>query len=483
MNQVNKILMVGSEAASFVKTGGLADVLGALPEALVRCGNQVAVVMPRYRGAAIPAAERIWENLPVWCGPHHFRVAVDRVLQNGVSHLFVECPPLYDRPGVYNEAGRDYPDNHIRFAVLCHAALGIARYIERPDIIHCHDWQAALLPVYQRLQLAGDPTFFGIRTVFTIHNLGYMGRFARSALRDVGLDEAIFHPSGLEFWGDVALLKGGVIFSDAVTTVSPTYAREIQTPEFGFGLDGLLRQYASKLSGILNGADYREWNPEHDPHIAAPYSANDLSGKLECKKALLAELGLPQATDRALIGIISRFAAQKGFDIFADAVARLAEEDCAFAVLGTGDQRFEDMFRYFAAARPDKFGVRIGFDNALAHRIEAGADMFLMPSRYEPCGLSQIYSLRYGTVPIVRATGGLEDSVNGQTGFKFAGYSGAALAGAVHDAVIAYKNRDLWRRRMISAMQADFSWDASAAKYSELYKRLAVASSKRVHAS
>jgi len=414
--------MVTSEASPFVKTGGLGDVLGALPAALVRRCDEVAVVIPRYRVAEIPHSDRIWFSMPLAVGPHQFNVAVDQVIRDGVRYLFVDCPALYDRGGIYSEGGSDYADNHIRFGLLNQAALGIARNIFRPDVFHAHDWPAGLLPCYLRTGFAGDPTFFGAKCVLTIHNLGYQGNFPSWTLRDLGLDPALYHPEGLEFYGRLSFLKAGIVWADAVTTVSSTYAREIQTPEFGFGFDGLLRSRAYKLSGILNGVDYSEWDPANDPFLPAHYSSADLSGKRACKLALLDALGLPRNPERQLIGVVSRFVHQKGFDLFCEIAAQVADEDVAMAVIGSGDAAIEDIFRYFAYARPDKFGVRIGYDNALAHLIEAGSDMFLMPSRYEPSGLSQMYSLRYGTPPIVRATGGLEDSVDDETGFKFYGY-------------------------------------------------------------
>jgi len=465
--------MVASEAAPFVKTGGLADVLGSLPAALVKRGDEVAVVLPRYRTALIDSSERIWHEMPLSVGPHHFTVAIDQVIRQGVRYFFVDCPPLYDRPGVYNERNVDYADNHIRFALLNQAAIGIARHIFRPHVFHAHDWQAGLLAPYLRSTFSGDPTFFGSKCVLTIHNLGYQGNFWALRMQEVGLDPVLYHTEGLEFNGMISFLKGGIVFSDAVTTVSPTYAREIQTPEYGFGFDGLLRSRNYKLHGILNGVDYTEWSPETDSNLPAHFSSEELSGKAECKRQLLAEMGLPYDAARPLIGIVSRFADQKGFDLVAEIAAPLADENVGVAVLGSGDKRFEDMFRQFNAARPDKFGVRIGYDDALAHRIEAGSDMFLMPSRYEPCGLNQIYSLRYGTVPIVRATGGLDDTVDSTTGFKFDEYSPRALAEAIGEALQAYQFRDRWTERMRRGMAKDFSWDASAAEYQGLYAELA----------
>jgi starch synthase len=468
-----RILMVASEAAPFVKTGGLADVLGSLPAALVKRGDEVAVVLPRFRSAVIDSSERIWHEMPLSVGPHQFVVAIDQVVRQGVRYLFVDCPALYGRPGIYNEHNVDYPDNHIRFALLNQAAIGVARYIFRPDVFHAHDWQAGLLAPYLRSTFAGDPTFFGSKCVLTIHNLGYQGNFWAVRMQEVGLDPALYHTEGLEFNGMISFLKGGIVFSDAVTTVSPTYAREIQTPQYGFGFDGLLRSRSYKLRGILNGVDYSEWSPETDPHLPNHFSRNNLAGKAECKRALLHEMGLPIHLDRPLIGIVSRFADQKGFDLVAEIANPLVEQDVAVVVLGSGDKRLEDMFRHFAAERPDRFGVRIGYDNALAHRIEAGSDMFLMPSLYEPCGLNQIYSLHYGTVPIVRATGGLDDTVDSATGFKFGEYSPRALAGAIGEALHAWQFRNAWTERMRLGMSRDFSWEASAAAYQRMYAELA----------
>lgn len=464
--------MVASEASPFVKTGGLGDVMGALPTALARRGEDVGVVLPRYRLAIVPGAQPIWDALPVSVGPHRFLVGIDQVIRDGVRYFFLDCPPLYDRAGIYNNSGFDYTDNHIRFALLSRAALEISRHIFRADIFHGHDWQAGLLAPYLHAQLARDPTFFGATCVLTIHNLGYQGNFDARVLGDLGLDPSLYHPEGLEFYGRLSFLKGGIVWADAVTTVSPTYAREIQTPEFGFGFEGLLRSRAYKLTGILNGVDYAEWDPATDRFLPANYSPGDLSGKQISKQMLLGTLALPPDPDRPLIGIVSRFAYQKGMDFIGDISPQLAGENVALAVLGSGDRGIEDMFRYFAYRRPEQFGVCIGYDNVLAHLIEAGADMFLMPSRYEPSGLSQMYSLRYGTVPIVRATGGLEDTVDGSTGFKYYGYSPAALFGAIRSGLDEFRDRDAWQARMRRGMAKDFSWDASAAEYQKLYATL-----------
>ncbi|MGH9559618.1 MAG: glycogen synthase GlgA [Bryobacteraceae bacterium] len=463
--------MVASEASPFAKTGGLGDVMGSLPAALARRGEQVAVVMPRYRIAEIPSSERIGRERTLWVGPHRFSVAFDQVIRDGVRYLFVDCPPLFDRAGMYNEGGQDYPDNAVRFALLNRAALEAGRNIFRTDIFHCHDWPAGLLAPYLR-EFGADPLFFDARCVLTIHNLGYQGNFPHTALREVDLDSVHFHLEGLEFHGYLSFLKAAIVWSDAITTVSEAYAREIQTPEFGFGFEGLLRARAPKLTGILNGADYSEWDPATDRLIPANYSSADLVGKKLCKLALLDELGLLPEPDRPLIGVVSRFVHQKGLDLLDDIAPRLFDDQVAFAVLGSGDASMEEMFRGLAHIRPRQFGVRIGYDNALAHRIEAGSDMFLMPSRYEPSGLSQMYSLRYGTVPIVRATGGLDDTVDDQTGFKFHGYAAGSMLAAIRAALTAFQDRTAWTDRMRLGMAKDFSWDLSASKYQQLYRSL-----------
>lgn len=469
--------MVASEATPFAKTGGLADVLGSLPVALAAQGAEVGVVIPRYRSVPMDGADRIWDRLQLWVGPGRYDASIWEVDKEGVRYFLADIPAFFDRDGIYGDGGKDYYDNYSRFAGLCHAALAISRNIFRPDILHCHDWQAALTPVYLRQYFGSDPTFYGMRTVFTIHNLGYQGRFGKDKLWWLGLPEWLFRSDLLEFYGDINLLKGGIVYSDYLTTVSPTYAREIQTPEQGFGLDGLLRARSGSLTGILNGVDYREWNPAADPHIAANYSAEDLSGKRECKLALLREFGLPtDPPEIPVIGIVSRMAAQKGFDLIASVAYELINWDIRLVVLGTGDSQYENLFRTLAHARPDRFAVRIAFDNRTAHRIEAGADMFLMPSHYEPCGLNQMYSLRYGAVPVVHATGGLDDTIDSSTGFKFRPYSGDAMLGALRDALTTYWTEpERWQSMVREGMRRDFSWATSAAHYLDLYQRLTAA--------
>jgi starch synthase len=472
--------MVSSEASPWAKSGGLADVLGSLPVALARMGHAVATVIPRYavtkkapatralRGVRIPLAGRVYEA-EIWA------------LTAGEGTLyFVDQPELFDRPGLYGDGGGDYADNHIRFALLSKAALEISRRLFAADIIHCHDWQASLVPAYLKDPRLVDPARVGIRTLLTIHNLGYQGVFDRSVLGAIGLPAEFDTVEGMEFWGRLSLLKGGIVFADALNTVSRKYAEEIQTPEYGFGMDGLLRDRRSVLSGILNGADYGRWNPETDPYLPAHYSTQDLAGKQICKRELLREMGLPEsAMERPLLGIISRFAGQKGLELIGEvAPALFVEDDLYMAVLGNGEAHLEDLFRGLQMRFPERISVRFGYDDPLAHRIEAGADIFLMPSRYEPCGLNQIYSLRYGTVPVVRATGGLDDTITGlpaddATGFKFLDYNGSALLEAVREACRKWTGGKAWAAMMVRGMQKDYSWTASAGEYSLLYRKVA----------
>jgi starch synthase len=470
---MSRILMVASEAVPFAKSGGLADVVGALPAALQRQGEEVAVIMPRYRSIPWHETESAFDNMVVYAGAAPYRVDLRTKVHRGVRFFFVEAPYFFDREGLYNYHGTDFGDNHRRFAVLALAALGAAQTVFPCDILHCHDWQAALVPVYKMDQQHSNPLLAGTKTVLTIHNLGYQGRFHRTQFPDLGLNWGWFTPDKLEYYGDVNFLKGGIATADWLTTVSPTYAREIQTPEGGFGLDGILRHRSDALTGILNGVDYEEWNPETDPFLPAHYSVHDLSGKRVCKKALLEEFGLDAHNlERPLIGIVSRFAPQKGFDLIAGIGHFFEETDAQLVVLGSGEWRYVHLFEEWHRWKPRQIAVWVGYNNPLAHRIEAGADIFLMPSQYEPCGLNQIYSLRYGTVPVVRAVGGLDDTIQEDTGFKFHEYSVGALYDTLRVAVGAYRNRDAWTERMRRGMSKDYSWDASARQYSALYSRL-----------
>jgi starch synthase len=376
--------------------------------------------------------------------------------------------------GLYGDMHGEFRDNHIRFALLAKAALEISRRRFQADIFHCHDWQAGLLPVYLRESVSIDPAFLGAKTLLTIHNLGYQGVFERGVMGEISLPGYLYRPDLIEFWGRISFLKAGIVYADALSTVSPKYAQEIQTPEHGFGMDGLLRARRASLTGIVNGVDYERWNPATDKALPASYSVEDLAGKRVCKRELLREMGLPEAAiDRPLMGIVSRFAGQKGFDLIAMAAWELfSQDDVYLVVLGNGELWYEDIFRNMQRDFPLKVALRIGYDDPLAHRIEAGADIFLMPSLYEPCGLNQIYSLRYGTVPVVRATGGLDDTIDESTGFKFVDYNEKAFLDTVRAACAAWQDRAAWTAMMMRGMRKDFSWAASAAEYSRLYRGL-----------
>jgi starch synthase len=396
-----------------------------------------------------------------------------------VRTFLVECPFFFDRAGMYQEEGEDYPDNATRFAVFSFAALElIKRSATPPDIIHCHDWQTALVPIYLRNLYQDDEFFRNTSVVFTIHNVGYQGLFPPDILPEISLPAALFTVDYLEYYEKVNLLKGGIVFSDFITTVSRKYAEEIQSAEYGRGMEGVLRSRRDRLRGILNGVDYNAWSPATDKLIPARYSAKNMRGKIACKKALLERMGVRQPVlDRPVVGIVSRFVPQKGFDLIAEIAEQLAALDVYIVALGTGDPVYEELFRSMAATYPDKFLVAIAYDNMLAHQIEAGSDMFLMPSHYEPCGLNQIYSLKYGTAPIVRATGGLDDTIeafDGQsgTGFKFSEYTGAALLLAIEQAIAAYHQPEVWQQLVCNGMRQDFSWERSAKQYLEIYQAL-----------
>ena len=482
-----KILFVASEGLPFSKTGGLADVIEALPKALVALGHDVTVLLPRYRNTRTVAIALPSLSIPMG-GKLRFPAIADGGHVHGVAYYFVEDPEYFDREQLYGVSGKDYPDNAERFGEFSRAAIEFCKRVWMPDVIHCHDWQTGLVPVLLQTDYAMDGAVQGMPVVFSIHNMGYHGTFARAALAKIGLAESLFSMEALEFYGRVNFLKGALIFSDYITTVSPKYAEEIQTPEYGHGLDGVVRERAASLTGILNGADYTAWSPEKDKLIAARYSAKDMTGKLACKKNLLEVFGLDaDLAGKPVIGIVSRFAGQKGFDLIEEIAAELLSEDLALVALGAGELKYEKLLRDLQKANPHKFALRISYDNILAHKIEAGADIFLMPSQYEPCGLNQIYSLKYGTVPVVRATGGLDDSIESYdpatgrgTGFKFKEYDGAALLAAIRQALAVYRNAPAdWRRIQTNGMSKDFSWQASALEYARLYEQ-AVKSRNRI---
>ncbi|MEW5983311.1 MAG: glycogen synthase GlgA [Acidobacteriota bacterium] len=474
-----RILMVVSEVAPYSKTGGLGDVGGALPAALARLGHQVTVVSPRYRGVETgrvvarfePGA---WPGAPAWT----IHAAQDA---GSLQFWFLDCPDYFARDGLYGAGAGDFPDNHLRFGFLARAALeGAARLEGGADVLHAHDWQAGLAPVYLRTRYGASRAFTGTGAVFTIHNLSYQGLFRRRVLPALDLGEEVFTPQGLEYWGDASFLKGGIAFADIVTTVSRRYAQEIQTPEQGFGFEGILQGRSSVLVGIPNGIDTDIWNPATDPHLPEPFESGHLEGKLAAKRALLERFGMASGEQRVrpLIGMVSRMVDQKGLDLIAASAEQLMRLDATWIVLGTGEAHYESMWRSLAVRHPDRVGVTIGFSEELAHLIEGGADLFLMPSKFEPCGLNQMYSLRYGTVPVVRATGGLDDTVqqvDGQTGrgtgFKFGDYTPAGLLAVLQESLRWYGRPDAWRQIQEEGMRQDHSWDASARRYVAAYER------------
>jgi starch synthase len=472
--------MIGSEALPFSKTGGLADVLGALPQALARLGWDVTLAVPRYRGSG---DGELVDRFELRIGGVSADVAMFEAPLGSARVLLVDEPTLFDRDHLYATGTGDYPDNPRRFGVLVRAALEFAsRRGSRPTVVHAHDWQAGLAPVYLKTLFATHPLLGGMASVFTIHNLAYQGLFQPDWLPRLDLQWSLLGIEQLEFWGKISFLKGGINYADVLTTVSPQYAKEIQSPVFGAGFDGILRRRSADLVGILNGIDTEQWDPARDPYLPGPFSMQDLSGKAASKAAVLEEFNLPAGSptlDRPLIGMISRMVDQKGFDLLAALAGELATLDASFVVLGTGDPRYQDLWRHLAAEFPDRIAARIGFDERLAHLIEGGADIFLMPSRFEPCGLNQMYSLRYGTVPVVRSVGGLADTVIDQAdssggavrpnGFSFDEYTPEALLSVLRRALALFRNQGAWRELQVAGMEADHSWDRSAREYVKIY--------------
>lgn len=473
------IAFAASECVPFSKTGGLADVVGALPKALAQLGHTVSVFVPKYRQTRLENPTTLIRSITVpFDDQYRFSSLLDGGVQSGVQYYFIDYPEFFDRDALYGTSLGDYHDNAERFALFCRSVIESTKIVGVPDVFHCHDWQSALIPVLLRSLYEDDPAFRSVPTVFTIHNIGYQGLFSPDTLPLLMLPWDLFTISKMEFYGKLNFLKGALVYSDFITTVSRKYSQEIQTAEYGFGLEGVLRARSSVIAGILNGVDYNEWSPAKDEYAVAHFSADKLSGKQEDKRDLLKEFGLDPNSTMPVIGIISRFAAQKGFDLVSAIADRLAREDVIIVAIGAGDKEYEDMFRRLHRQYPHKIAVKIAYDNSIAHKIEAGADMFLMPSRYEPCGLNQIYSLKYGTVPIVRATGGLDDTIENfdpatgkGTGFKFSEYSGEVLLETIQRALAVYKNREAWTQLMRNGMNRDFSWTASAREYQRIYER------------
>ncbi len=489
MAQSSNILFLSSEIAPFAKTGGLADVSYSLPQAIKELGHEIRIMMPKYgfiseRKYGIHEIIRLREmDIPVGDKLQKGNAKASFVVGQKVKVqvYFLENEFYYNRDGIYvdSKTKMDYPDNDERFIFFC---KGVIEMLKRlgwvPDIIHCNDWQTALIPVYLKTIYKNDPFFKGIKTVLTIHNIGYQGVFPKESFLKSGLPEEIF--SEIEHNGNFNFLKAGILYADVITTVSPTYAKEIiNDDEFGAGLSDVLKKRKKDVYGILNGVDYSIWSPENDKFIPVPYNIQTIESKYENKKALLKHFDLPYDENTPVVAQISRLVEQKGFDLIAEVIDDMMKLDVQYIVLGTGDPKYEEMLEKFKKKYPKKIGVHIGFSEELAHLIEAGTDIFLMPSRYEPCGLNQIYSLRYGTVPVVRKVGGLADTVEefnpktGKgTGFLFEKYSGQEMLKALKKAITVYKNRKVWLKLMKNGMVKDFSWNASAKEYVKLYEKL-----------
>jgi len=455
-----KVLFVSSEVVPFAKTGGLADVAGSLPLALERLGAEVKIMMPKYAMVKVKGQKTvIGKNLEVF---------------------FIEDERYFGRDELYGTKFGDFPDNLDRFAFFARACLGLAKKLRfKPDVIHCNDWQSSLIPVYVKTLYGDDPFFAGVKTLLTIHNLSYQGLFDKSQFSSTGLGAELFTINGLEYYDKISILKGGILFSDFINTVSPTYAREIQTKEFGCGLEGVLQKRSSDLAGILNGIDYDIWNPATDRYLARRYDLSSSRRKVDNKKDLQRTAGLPVSAAVPLIGIISRLADQKGLDLIAAVINDILKEKVQFILLGTGDDMYHALFTTIAKTYPKKTSINLKFDAVLAQKIYAGIDLFLMPSRFEPCGLGQMICLRYGTIPIVRLTGGLKDTIeefdpktHRGNGFTFEEYSSRKFLEAIQRALSVYKIKTVWEKLVKKAMSYDFSWESSAREYLGLYKRI-----------
>lgn len=472
------IAMISSEAAPYSKTGGLADVCGALPKALVKAGHNVMVFSPFYREVKHSGRDikKTGMQIKVKLGDKEYSA---KVWREG-NFYFIQNNEFYLREELYGIGLNDYPDNHLRFAFLSIASLEALRQMgERVDILHCHDWQTALAPLYLKMHYRNEGIFSHTASIFTIHNLAYQGLFSEEVMKELGLPKSLFNYKELEFYGQLSFIKSGLIFSDLLSTVSRKYSKEIQDANFGCGLEGILKERSKQLFGIVNGIDYKEWDPVSDIHIKKNYSASNLAGKAACKKDLKKIFKLPDIGDVPLVGMVSRLDAQKGFELIEKAEKKMIDLPLQLVFLGKGAKSIEKLLKKMAKRHPEKIGLKIGYDNALAHKIEAGADIFLMPSSYEPCGLNHLYSLKYGTVPIVRATGGLDDTIINYSpagkkgnGFKFRAFTADAMLKSIKKALDLYSSTpEEWKRLQVTAMKEEHSWEKSAKNYIKIYRK------------
>ncbi|HVT99903.1 MAG TPA: glycogen synthase GlgA [Acidobacteriaceae bacterium] len=484
------IVYAASECAPWARTGGLGEVLRALPRQIAAMGHKVSVFIPYYRQVrefAHAQSQSSDKNYAVrsitipFLGYSRFASILDGGKQDGVQMYFVDCPELFDREFLYGSPAGEYQDNWERYALFCRAVVEATKVLGAPDVYHVHDWQTALLPVYLRTLYEFDPVLRNRGTVLTVHNAGYQGRWSPATVERLLFPWTLFTIDRAEFYGQFNYLKAGLVFADRLTTVSPRYAEEIQTHEYGQQLDGVFRQRAADLRGILNGLDYNDWNPAHDGNIAAHYNPENLAGKADCRRDLLHAFGVPPQDDStAVLGTVTRLTTQKGIDILAQVAEPLSRENVVLLALGTGEEYYENLMRSLAAKYPGKVYTRIGYDVMLAHKVEAGADMFLMPSRYEPCGLGQLCALKYGAVPIVRATGGLDSTVEEWNpaartgnGFKFQGLEPEEFLAAIQRALTVFRDdKEAWHTLMHNGMTEDHSWTTPAGEYLKVYEQV-----------
>ncbi len=479
MNAPLKILLVAAEVFPYAKTGGLADVAGSLPPALKKLGHDVRVILPKYSCTESQPMEPLNLELEVASGRNKNKGTLfEGKLSEGIPVYLIENDEFFDRKHLYGEPGSEYPDNAERYAFFCRTVLEACKTLDfQPDIIHCNDWHTGLIPAYLKTIYSKNPWYSQIRTLFSIHNIGYQGNFSIEKFPATGLPESLSGPNGIEYYGQISFLKSGLLLSDGLSTVSPTYCKEIQTVEWGFGMEGILHSRSTSLSGILNGVDYSVWNPAIDNLIAENYGPDGLEKKQKCRDALIEKFSLKIKKNTPLLCMITRLSSQKGIDLIMETYDDWIKQDLAMVVLGQGDSKYESFFEELAQFDPSRFATALTFDDTLAHQVLAGCDILLMPSNYEPCGLTQMYALKYGTVPIVSSVGGLDDSVqsfNGKTGtgFKIEPNGNESFNKNLQSALTCFNDKPRWQQLMKNGMAMDFSWEHAAKKYTQLFQTI-----------